>query len=1198
MKFAFPFRPLRRARRPRPGPAPSPRSGSALVIVLGMLAVLLLMAVAFSAFTRTERGGSTNLKNSQVARAAMQSAVSRVIEAIDLSFDSPTNNWPVACWPYPFLSSSAARADDYLQSECLFSNETSNAHVLTAEIAENLTPAQLALVRSSKCDWAPLYASINASVITYPDNGKDSAGSTYGDHGRPKGDSLVGRYAFVAIETTGLLDANIAGTYEGERAETSGEDPYAFNLPEIGDLSSAVLLDGDGNEVPKSRVRLSLKNAGGFRSARNQYGPFLSMADVQNLCGTATFDQSAPGNQTDYFPADLFSTYTPSLEEFDPTGHPKIVLPSEEKPFSGSKAGEHLKNFESRALRTMVGLFAQSRTDTSDKLTDKIDRDQYVFFERLGESSRLKLSRARIATVALLDALDDDILPGQHKTLGNYWTQLPSLTGDDAVPVAGKTVEDSIADIPDSYRQGRDSYLNFPVTDTSPVLVRAFSYVRLTNAVLHFASKPEDSSVEYRGVVHVGGIAANMNWAENAVGDDYTMTVDFDVLGGEPATRSVSGDPRETEVFEQLSYGSREGKKVTWKIGPEEVESGKKTIPGNSSVTSKPAHIASGKSDANDTRALYVHSTLPVTVTTKVDPDTIIKIGGSTDAYGNPIPGEEGYWSASVFPLSDPESKELYIPVRASFKITDSAGNIVQQVPAPALAKQDRSYWIRMSMGVPDNAACSGMASADKTSLYKPNAERKVPLNDRGGKPTVSKAPVDPDHAVPAELGWAACLAPAFGFDTSSLYCVGGDPVPPSYVGAWVNDVWARAAKGGNDDYDSAFQAMADKIRPDGDPENTDFISLGREVDLWGLHDILLNNVRFGRAFSKFVSPGISAVPDVMHASSRQKGSDGRLFNLGKRAADDSGGSIDATYVHRDLWSHIENGGMVSPGEMGSVMCGPFETLSLFQTYRFKPTDGHPVSDFHRVLDYFTVTEDRYPTVSDLSSATQSDGTVDWSQVKGSPLFSAVHAGRVNLNAPYLIRFSNAKKTRATDEDLVPNPFPLIAAIKGAACSATDSSKKLSGKAAGAIAASFLSSDHTRIESERWENCHRDMVFSIAGLGEADTHTDSNFTLETVIREADPQSDVDREAFLRNAANAVTTRGQSFLVIIRADAYSPMYGNEVAVGDGTTLATTHAIVELWRDPEPARYADGLLPEDAKERPLLFHNWYVRSFRVF
>ena len=59
-----------------------------------------------------------------------------------------------------------------------------------------------------------------------------------------------------------------------------------------------------------------------------------------------------------------------------------------------------------------------------------------------------------------------------------------------------------------------------------------------------------------------------------------------------------------------------------------------------------------------------------------------------------------------------------------------------------------------------------------------------------------------------------------------------------------------------------------------------------------------------------------------------------------------------------------------------------------------------------------------------------------------------------------------------------------------------------------------------------------------------------------------------------------------------------MYGNEVAVGDGTTLATTHAIVELWRDPEPARYADGLVPEDGNGNPLLFHNWYIRSFRVF
>ena len=50
--------------------------------------------------------------------------------------------------------------------------------------------------------------------------------------------------------------------------------------------------------------------------------------------------------------------------------------------------------------------------------------------------------------------------------------------------------------------------------------------------------------------------------------------------------------------------------------------------------------------------------------------------------------------------------------------------------------------------------------------------------------------------------------------------------------------------------------------------------------------------------------------------------------------------------------------------------------------------------------------------------------------------------------------------------------------------------------------------------------------------------------------------------------------------------------------DGTTLATTHAIVELFRDPVPAHGPDGvLLPSDG-EGPVAYHNWYIRSFRVF
>ena len=92
-------------------------------------------------------------------------------------------------------------------------------------------------------------------------------------------------------------------------------------------------------------------------------------------------------------------------------------------------------------------------------------------------------------------------------------------------------------------------------------------------------------------------------------------------------------------------------------------------------------------------------------------------------------------------------------------------------------------------------------------------------------------------------------------------------------------------------------------------------------------------------------------------------------------------------------------------------------------------------------------------------------------------------------------------------------------------------------------------------------------------------------------------SDAEREGYIGNAVNAFTTRGQTFVVVIRADAYTPRYGEESSTGDGTTLATTHAVVELFRDPEYARYPDGEPLHDADGTPVFFHNWYIKSFHV-
>ena len=152
------------------------RRGSSLVIVLGILSVMMLLAVAFATFERTERGGTTNLKNAFVARNSLATALGRVMEAVDNSFDSPAGDDPVCPWPHPWLASAGDPALDYLQSDTRGSEE--NANVLTAEIAKYLSPAQLALVKAAKCGWAPINSSIAASA---PGGLDKMYGGTYGD---------------------------------------------------------------------------------------------------------------------------------------------------------------------------------------------------------------------------------------------------------------------------------------------------------------------------------------------------------------------------------------------------------------------------------------------------------------------------------------------------------------------------------------------------------------------------------------------------------------------------------------------------------------------------------------------------------------------------------------------------------------------------------------------------------------------------------------------------------------------------------------------------------------------------------------------------------------------------------------------------------------------------------------------------------
>ena len=116
----------------------------------------------------------------------------------------------------------------------------------------------------------------------------------------------------------------------------------------------------------------------------------------------------------------------------------------------------------------------------------------------------------------------------------------------------------------------------------------------------------------------------------------------------------------------------------------------------------------------------------------------------------------------------------------------------------------------------------------------------------------------------------------------------------------------------------------------------------------------------------------------------------------------------------------------------------------------------------------------------------------------------------------------------------------------------------------------------------------------ISQLGYSDSAVDSLLTYildknnSKIFDDADVlvYSDQQREQLIGKIAKHVTTRGQTFTIVVRSDAFAPKFGSDV---DGTTLASKVAIVEAWRDSEPARDEEG--------NSLGYHNWHIRSVRI-
>ncbi len=156
-------------------PSSNRRSGIALIVVLGFLSVLIIMGVAFAIVMRTERMASRAFTDVARARQMTQVGLARALSDIDAQLNASGGIYPDFTTPgYP---------------DTLVSAGTAYCSIYSTLGARGFLPLAV---------WSPLAA--------YP----DPAFVEVRDPGQP-GNPLIGRYGYLAINCSGLLDANYVG---------------------------------------------------------------------------------------------------------------------------------------------------------------------------------------------------------------------------------------------------------------------------------------------------------------------------------------------------------------------------------------------------------------------------------------------------------------------------------------------------------------------------------------------------------------------------------------------------------------------------------------------------------------------------------------------------------------------------------------------------------------------------------------------------------------------------------------------------------------------------------------------------------------------------------------------------------------------------------------------------------------------------
>jgi len=251
--------------------------GSALLIVLGMLSFLLISSVAFAVYMRVERMATSNYRHSVMARQLIQLAFAdarnTVTEIVD---NNKSTFWPIFYKATPEArvlmslpkwrdSDGNMRDTDYPDAYTTGATASSaegtglsftpgaGPSILSDEVIKHVPPALVRDVMNAR--WQAQWRPIKQPQLVESDSG-----------GSVSVNPVIGRYAWMAVNVSDMLDVNVIGTntLSGKR-----------NFGSLG--GPDLKLDGDAGVLNSASTYKTAANVGDLKAR------FVTGADLASL---------------------------------------------------------------------------------------------------------------------------------------------------------------------------------------------------------------------------------------------------------------------------------------------------------------------------------------------------------------------------------------------------------------------------------------------------------------------------------------------------------------------------------------------------------------------------------------------------------------------------------------------------------------------------------------------------------------------------------------------------------------------------------------------------------------------------------------------------------------------------------------------------------------------------------------------------